>query len=82
MTPVTPSSIGPQNALQPQLGNEAPSEFELSDDNEHERRRSCERFSRSVAPVGRRNVARRQRKAHRSRRSQQIDDADSSSKVV
>ncbi|XP_049767917.1 protein FAM13A [Schistocerca cancellata] len=60
-------------------------EADLSDDNEHERQRCSERFSRSAVPRparGRRNPARRQRRPghHRRTRHSPDTDTDSSSK--
>jgi len=55
---------------------------EMFDDNEHERRRSSERFARAVAPRGRRNVGRRRRLVHKSSRMSTEDtDGGGSSKV-
>lgn len=55
---------------------------EMFDDNEHERRRSSERFSRAVTPRGRRNMARRRRVVHKSAKTTPEDmDGGGSSKV-
>ncbi|GFG40438.1 hypothetical protein Cfor_01607 [Coptotermes formosanus] len=73
-TPKTPASVSDNEST-----GVVPAE--MFDDNEHERRRSSERFARAITPRGRRNMGRRRRLIHKSSKMSTEDtDGGGSSK--